>query len=185
MISTAARGTWVALGVAFLAGCAAHRPPAVWHRGVVEPQPHRLIAFWVLRDLADEPVTIDRDYGMLIVWDEYVRRFYLFDSPRKTYFVTEDFDLFLSELDRLPEHITLDWPDTCCAPRFWKMPTEARRRLHGVFEQGKRAETRGSYEPHIVCYCESEGLKLLGAEPDAELYGARAAGNPPRRGGGM
>ena len=165
------------LGAVVLAGCASLRPPsAVWHRGVVEPESKRLIAFWVLREHEDEPVTIDKDYGMLIVWDEHVQRFYLFSNPTKTYFVTENFNQFLSELDRLPADITLDWVDTCTVPRFWKMPQDARKRLHATLEKGNRKNTRESEQPHITCYCESDGIKLLGAEPAAELYGAR-----PRR----
>jgi len=165
------------VGAVVLAGCASLLPPsAVWHRGVVELESKRLIAFWVLREHEDEPVTIDKDYGMLIVWDEHVQRFYLFSNPSKTYFVTENFNRFLSELDQLPADITLDWVDTCQVPRSWKMPQDAGKRLTAVLEKGNRKNTRESEQPHIACYCESDGIKLLGAEPAAELYGAR-----PRR----
>jgi len=165
------------LGAVILAGCASLRPqPAAWHRGVVEPESKRLIAFWVLKEHEDEPVTIDKDYGMLIIWDEHVQRFHLFNNPAKTYFVTENFNQFLSELDRLPADITLDWVDTCTVPRFWKMPQDARKQLHATLVKGNRKNTRVSEQPHIACYCESDGIKLLGAEPNAELYGAR-----PRR----
>jgi hypothetical protein len=169
-----------AMMLLLMTGCASIGPqPAMWHRGIVEPKSQKLIAFWVLRGLRehnDKPVTIDKDYGMLIIWDEYLQRFYLFSNPTKTYFVTENFNQFLSELDRLPMNITLDWPDTCQIPRFWKMSDDASKRLFATLQKGNRENTRESEQPHIACYCESDGIKLLGAEPSVPLYGAR-----PRR----
>lgn len=158
-------------------GCLSFRSDSIpWHRGVVDPATRRLIAFWILRPTGDEPVTVDRDYGMVIIWDEHLRRFYLFDNLRKTYFVTTDFRRFLNELENLPQGMDMDWPDTCTVPRCWKMPAAASRRLSAAMAEHHQFDTRSSDSPHIACYCESDGIKLLGAEPDVQLYGAR-----PRR----
>lgn len=167
---------------ALSSGCFSLRQDkALWHRGVVDPATRRLIAFWILKPTGDEPVTVDRDFGMFVIWDEHLRRFYLFDNPRKTYFVTTDFDLFLDEMKELPKGNILDWPDTCTVPRSWKMPAAASRRLSAAMAENHQFDTRSSDHPHIACYCESDGIKLLGAEPDGALYGARPRRTQRRR----
>ena len=91
-----------------------------WAPGVVDPKSGKLVAFYIELKDRDEPVTVDTEYGMLIIWrdkGEYFKtqdhRFYLFDHPGRRYLGTTDFDRFLCELEALPEGILLDWIDKC------------------------------------------------------------------------
>lgn len=160
-------------------GCVAvSHPSPPWRNAILDASGKNLVTMWVQRKDGDEPVILKKDYGMVVVWMDQDRRFYLFDRRAKRYLGTTAFPVFLEELARLPEDIAIEWIDTCCVLRFWEMPDEAWSRLNEVLKKGDRTETRRSENPFIVCICESNGLKYLEAgpppAPNGEPYGSEA-----------
>lgn len=154
-------------------GCVvASRPSPPWRKAILDASGKNLVTMWVQRKDGDEPVILKKDYGMVVVWMDQDRRFYLFDRGAKRYLGTTAFPVFLEELAQLPDDIAIDWIDTCCAPRSCEMPDEARARLYEALRKRDKTELRTSKNPLTVCTCESNGLKYLEvgspAAPDGE-----------------
>jgi hypothetical protein len=150
--------------VIFLSGCAAApRPSPSWREAAVDPDGN-VIAFWAKRHPGDDPAVLEKDYGMLVVWNEQDRRFYLFDNVRKRCFGTRDFEAFLREMGRLPRGASRERFDTCCVPLAWKMPHEAWERAENAFYECS------SQSPSLVCICESSGLRFPEIRPPSDTF---------------
>ncbi|MFH1023415.1 MAG: hypothetical protein V1809_08485 [Planctomycetota bacterium] len=153
------------LFAALVSGCvtAPFFRPSSWRNAPLDPKTGQVVMMWVKHAAGDEPALLRLDYGMLIVWGETERGFYLFDRSAKRYLGTTDFDQFLEELDRLPKDIRLQRVETCSSPRAWNMPEKASNRLNAIMENGGRTDTltdlKGNELPDIFCYCESDGLR--------------------------
>lgn len=143
-------------------------PRVGWLPGTVEGASQRLVAFQVLRDPAPEVVTVGRDFGLLLIWDENVRRFFIFDNASRSYLVTDDYNRFLAELATLPAGLDFELLDTCTVPRAWKMPGKDWDRMVEVLRQKRPLPDEMDDLVHRVCTCESHGMKLLGDKADPE-----------------
>lgn len=147
-----------------LAGCATPSGTScTWRPADIDPESGQIVAMWIKHRQGDKPVLVTKAYGMLILWTEEKRGFFLFNNESREYLGTTDFDAFLASLRALPQGITIEWIDTCTVPRFTKMPGDAHERLAATLAgNSQKTET-----PFHACYCESEGLRYLKAEPPA------------------
>jgi hypothetical protein len=147
----------VLITVAIIAGCAVTDSRRSWQNGVADTQTGKIVALWLQYADKDKAITIEKEYTMIIIWNEREKRFYLFDNSEKQYFGSTDFDAFIAEIDTLPQNITLQQINTCCAPLDWKMPDEASQKLSSVLKKGNRTLDHSV----MVCTCESTDRKFL------------------------
>jgi len=123
-----------------------------WQPAPTEDKTGDVIAFWIHRGETSQPVTVglDYDYGMITIWTDRERMFYLYDNVEKRFFKTGDFDVFLRQLEGLPPNITLHWMTKCQAGFAWNMPEKAEGKIKNILSSGNRiTET-----PIIPCTCE-------------------------------
>ncbi len=144
--------------------CTSHSPSFAegWNRVEADGGPEGMVAFWVHYEDREEPAVFDSDYGMLLVWSEEERAFYLFHKPSKSCFATKDFDAYLRQISRLPKGISFQWIDTCGASCSWKMPQSARNRLDAALKEGRHTLDISS----TTCICESRKLRYIRIETD-------------------
>lgn len=102
--------------------------------------------------MCPEAHTVGRDnsYGMLIIWTENERTFFIYDNLKKKFFETADLDAVLRELDTLPRDITIHRITKCQAGFSPEMPEKARKQIMEILNKGNR-ETES---PFICCTCE-------------------------------
>ena len=137
-----------------------------WQPAPTDEKTGDVIAFWIHRGQTSQPVTVglDYDYGMITIWTDRERMFYLYDNVDKKYWGTGDFDLFLHQLDRLPQEVTLHWMTKCQEGFAPAMPEKAKSQIQNVLSRGNRkTET-----PIIPCTCEGGVVQFPEIAPSAE-----------------
>lgn len=116
------------------------------------------VVAWLRQDAGERPCGLIYPYTALLRWSGEERSFYLFDSPRKRYFGTSDFDRFLRELDALPSGTPISISAaTCGSPLAPDMPDSAWTRLLEAIRRGRHE----AGDPFPLCTCESRGLRFL------------------------
>jgi len=142
--------------IVIIGGCTTIDSRRPWRSGIVDEQTGDIVAFWLQCGDENKAITVEKEYGMIVVWSEKEKHFYLFDNSGKRYFGTTDFEAFIAEIEMLPNDITFQKINTCCAPLDYKMPDEASEKLFSILRKGNR-----SLDPHTACTCESTDRKFL------------------------
>jgi hypothetical protein len=159
------RTVLVTLALVLGNSCTPHQPePSVarrdWRKAELDGAGD-VVALRVVERTETRQIIATGDYGMLVVWGDDEKAFYLFDRRNKTSFATRTFKDFLREVRQLPLDITMTWIDTCTASRSWNMPDSDRKELADVLLERRRLGMKWSESPLVVCYCESRGLQFL------------------------
>jgi hypothetical protein len=156
--------------VVVLVGCRTPtRIGTTWRPAAIDQKSGLVVAMWIKQDQDDRPVAVTEDYGMLILWTENEKRFFLFSNKSGEYCGTTDFESFLVSLSKMPKDITIEWVDTCTVSRSRKMPKRAHQRLAAVLADGNRR----TVAPFRACYCESQGLRYPETGPSAPADATR------------
>ena len=122
------------------------------------------------------------DYGLIISNGDTngVPRYYLFCRDQKRIAKTHDVQVFLSELEKIPDHSKIDMVSKCTVPFHTQYGVNIDKEHQQVIDMLKRKQcilidSREDDERHAsVCYCEG-GFTILdeckseqGAAPDAD-----------------
>ena len=123
----------------------------------VDPDTGKLIAFWLQYRDRDEPVFVTEPYAVLMVWIDDEKVFYIYERDAKRTIKTQDFDVFLAELSKLPEGTAIEDFVTCTVPRTYDMPPKASARLNEVWSARSFTSTgvTEGIDCTMVCICES------------------------------
>ena len=136
-----------------LMGCSQPTDPIIMEGQNVDPDTGKLIAFWLEYRDRSEPMFVTEPYAVFLVWIDDEKVFYLYDRDAKRTIKTEDFDVFLAELSKLPEGAAIENFVTCTVPRTYDMPDEAAARLTEIRSARNLTWTGVTEGLHCTMFC--------------------------------
>lgn len=104
------------------------------------------------------------EYGFIIDWPESGEpAFYIFIKQSRLRIKIEEWSMFLEELKKLPDSITIDEIGKCSVPFSWGMPKDKTEEFENTLkEKSIKIINQSDLENHVMfCYCESLGYKIL------------------------